>query len=65
MTTDLIGSARLTCDFNNDFRCGIYDMQFGTVAPVTGVPEPPSALLVLSGLAAIRAGLTLYRRRTT
>ncbi|MDX2223203.1 MAG: hypothetical protein SFV21_10665 [Rhodospirillaceae bacterium] len=43
-STDVINSARFTCDFNADRRCGIYDMQFGTFA--IAIPEPGALSLL-------------------
>lgn len=41
-----IASAEITCTFNNDFKCGVYDIQFGT----TVIPIPPAVWLFGSGL---------------
>lgn len=55
-------SAELTCDFNDDKACGVYDLQFGTFAATGGgVPEPASWALMILGFGA--AGGMLRRRR--
>jgi hypothetical protein len=40
-------SARITCDFNGDFTCGVTDLQFGTL--VAPVPLPAGLPLLASG----------------
>ena len=62
LTSDIqILSARFTCGFNADLRCGVYDIQFGTFTQEEeGIPAPANAAIVLVGLAAIAA-----RRRLT
>lgn len=40
-----IASAEITCTFNNDLKCGVYDIQFGTL-----VPLPAAVWLFGSGL---------------
>ena len=47
ITDEAIMSAEITCTFNNDFKCGVYDIQFGTVSPI---PIPPAVWLFGSGL---------------
>lgn len=41
-----IASAQFTCTFDNDFKCGVYDIQFGTSV----IPIPPAVWLFVSGL---------------
>lgn len=61
ISTDAIGSVQFTCDFNEDLACGVYDLQFGTVAAGAGaVPEPASWALMILGFGA--AGAMLRRR---
>ncbi len=52
-----IASAEITCTFNNDLRCGVYDIQFGT----SPVPIPSALLLFGSGL----LGLTWIAQRNS
>lgn len=63
ISTELIRSVQFTCDFNNDFRCGVLDVQFGTT-PASGgaVPEPGTWLLLLTGAAMLAARRTLGLR---
>jgi hypothetical protein len=48
VATGTISSALFTCEFNADLRCGLYDIQFGTLALV---PLPAPLGLVAAGLA--------------
>jgi hypothetical protein len=41
-----IASAKITCTFNGDLKCGVYDIQFGTSI----IPIPPALYLFGSGL---------------
>ena len=53
ISDQLIASAEITCTFNADLKCGVYDIQFGTLAPV---PVPAAVWLfgtALIGLAGI------------
>lgn len=54
-----IGSVEVLCEWQ-DHACGVYDLQFGTVA-TAAVPEPQTYALMLAGLAAI--GSSMRRRR--
>jgi len=51
---DLVRSAEITCDFNFDLKCGVFDIQFGTTVSAmpepSSVPEPSSIFLLASGL---------------
>lgn len=61
-TTDLIRSVEITCDYNGDFACGVYDIQFGTFkAAAEPVPTPEPAALGLFGLGLL--GIAGLRRR--
>ncbi len=55
-------SARITCDFNNDFTCGVTDLQFGTLAAAPAIPLPAGLPLLLSGFVA--AGFVLRRKKS-
>ncbi|HTH27833.1 MAG TPA: PEPxxWA-CTERM sorting domain-containing protein [Sphingobium sp.] len=58
-----IRSIQLTCDFNGDFACGAYDIQFGTLASATpAIPEPATWAMMIAGFGMTGAAL---RRRTT
>jgi hypothetical protein len=46
-----IALAEITCTFNNDFKCGVYDIQFGTSI----IPIPPAFWLFGSGLIGLLA----------
>jgi len=46
ISDEAIVSAEITCTFNNDFKCGVYDIQFG----ISPVPIPTAAWLFGSGL---------------
>ncbi len=62
ITSDvLIRSVQITCDFNGDFRCGVYDIQFGTFAVEGGVPEPGTWALMIGGFGLM--GAAIRRRR--
>lgn len=60
-------SAQITCDFNQDLRCGVYDIQFGSFAVTGGpgatVPEPGSWALLIAGFGLVGASLRRARRR--
>jgi hypothetical protein len=63
ITSDLgIRSVQITCEFDPDLDCGIYDLQFGTVAggPIV-VPIP--AALPLFATALVGLGVIGWRRR--
>lgn len=45
ITDELIKSVEITCTFDNDLKCGVYDIQFGTVIPI-----PAAVWLFGSGL---------------
>ena len=47
ISDEAIESVEITCTFNNDFKCGVYDIQFGTLAPV---PIPAAIWLFSTGL---------------
>lgn len=50
-SVETIGSFQITCDFNSDLRCGVYDIQFGVLAESSdGVPAPASLALLIIGL---------------
>lgn len=56
----LFRSARITCDFNGDYTCGVTDLQFGTsTPPISPVPLPATGLLLVGAL----GGMGLMRRR--
>lgn len=56
-----IRSIQLTCDFNGDYACGAYDIQFGTLAVAPpAVPEPASWAMMIAGFGL--AGVALRRR---
>lgn len=50
VSTELIHSVKITCEFNGDLACGIYDIQFGTTS--SPVPEPTTLYLFSFGLIA-------------
>ena len=54
-------SVQITCDFDPDFKCGLYDLQFGTSAPLSVVPLPAALPLFGSGLAFM--GFMGWRRK--
>jgi hypothetical protein len=45
-----IKTVEITCTFNSDLKCGVYDIQFGNLNPV---PVPAAAPLFLSALVLI------------
>ena len=47
ITDEEIMSAEITCTFNSDFKCGVYDIQFGLTSPI---PIPAAMWLFGSGL---------------
>lgn len=61
ISTDLIGSVQFTCDHNGDLRCGVYDIQHGTVAAGNVVPEPGVWALMILGFGFV--GWRLRRQR--
>jgi len=48
ISSDLVRSVQITCDFNSDLKCGVFDIQFGTTAPA--VPVPATIWLLSLGL---------------
>lgn len=56
ISDEAIVAAEITCTFNNDFKCGVYDIQFGTLTPV---PAPASVTLYSSAIVL----LSLFGRR--
>ena len=62
-STDLIRSVEITCDFNSDLRCGVYDIQFGAFAADDAIPEPEVWALLILGFGL--AGAALRRRGET
>lgn len=51
ISDELIGSVEITCEFDGDLKCGIYDLQFGTTSVIplpAALPAMISALLALS-----------------
>ena len=59
-----IESVQFTCDFNLDLRCGVYDIQFGTVADdVSAVPEPASLFLLGTGVAGLITKSRVRKKR--
>jgi PEP-CTERM motif len=61
VSTDLISSVQFTCTHNADLRCGVYDIQFGTVGANNVIPEPRSWAMLIAGLGLV--GWSLRRRR--
>jgi hypothetical protein len=59
-STVAIGSVRLTCERDQDLRCGVIDLQHGTFAAVASVPAPHTPALLLTGLAVL--GVMARRR---
>lgn len=59
ISSDAIKSVRFTCEFNSDLACGVYDLQFGSVAG--GVPEPATWAMMILGFGA--AGSMIRRRK--
>jgi hypothetical protein len=47
ISSALVRSVEITCDFNSDLKCGVFDIQFGTVS---SVPTPAAVWLLGSGL---------------
>ncbi len=62
ISTDLIRSVEITCEFNFDLACGVFDIQFGTTS--SPVPLPPwvattlSAALACLGVVVLQRGMT-------
>ncbi|MEM7468167.1 MAG: hypothetical protein AAF387_14930 [Pseudomonadota bacterium] len=50
ISTDPFSSVEITCEFDADLRCGIYDLQIGS----TPVPLPGGAMLMLSAVPFLR-----------
>jgi len=48
ISIDLVRSVEITCDFNADLRCGVFDIQSGTT--ISAVPAPATIWLIGSGL---------------
>ncbi len=61
VSTDLIRSVQFTCDHNADLRCGVYDIQFGTVGTNNAIPEPAGWVLLIAGFALIGGRLRRHR----
>jgi len=50
ISSNSVRSVEITCDFNSDLKCGVFDIQFGTVS---SVPVPAAIWLFSSGLLAL------------
>jgi len=59
ISTTAIRSFEISCDFNADLKCGVYDMQFSGQA--IAVPAPASLILFLVALAGLAFGNTKGR----
>lgn len=64
ITTDQsFQSAVITCEFNSDLKCGVFDIQFGMFnMPTKSVPEP-SILLGLFSLGTVAFGMRKQRKK--
>lgn len=47
ISDEAIASVEITCTFDNDIKCGVYDIQFGNLTPV---PIPAAIWFFASGL---------------
>ena len=59
ITSQDFKSAIITCDFNFDLRCGVFDIQFGSA--IKTIPEP----LTLLGAGTAAMFGTLFKRKVT
>lgn len=59
ISSGLIQSAEITCEFNGDLKCGVFDIQFGTT--LSAVPVPATVWLLGSAL----VGIFGWRKKAT
>lgn len=63
ISTDAIRSVEITCDFDFDLICGVFDIQFGTTAASAPVPVPVLAGSILCIVLASLGVVVLRRGR--